>query len=286
MIQVGNQSPEMKPEPMVWLHRTGKDDVACGHFGGMPELPSDYEWPRHGETNLPLHFLGQIDLSRIPPLPSESRLQLPEQGFLYFFYDVEESYDFYNFETASKVLYSAHPGRSTAAPMDLPALGHEFGKPEPSGNYYSVNQDGEPSIRWFPAVQIGALVADSFESEEAYGSDAIRAQVAASILAVKDEGTSTIDPADHSAGFIPPIAAKPNQHFEIIRHQMLGAPVYVQNAARHFRKEGKSLLLQIASDGDVHPGFQWGDGGMIQFWIDPGDLRMCNFENAFAAWDG
>lgn len=61
-------------------------------------------------------------------------------------------------------------------------------------------------------------------------------------------------------------------------HQMLGFPLWLQNEDM---APGKVLLLQLDTDDatDDCPGWQWGDDGIIYFWISPEDLAGRNFDN-------
>ena len=79
-------------EPAIWPRRT-ETAVSASKLGGLPQLPSGIAWPRHGKTGLPVHFLAQIDLGRLPktPLPgARSDHRLPDGGALFFFADMEE----------------------------------------------------------------------------------------------------------------------------------------------------------------------------------------------------
>ncbi len=58
-----------------------KDALPRTFAGGLPEMPSDLQWPRCENGLLP--FIAQIDLAAIPALPNHP---LPRSGFLYFFY--------------------------------------------------------------------------------------------------------------------------------------------------------------------------------------------------------
>ena len=80
--------------PAIWLR--GRPDQASflSRLGGRPTLPPDIQWPRHGYTGTPLHFLAQIDLSSLPPTPLQNDLEahtLPKRGLLLFFADMVDS---------------------------------------------------------------------------------------------------------------------------------------------------------------------------------------------------
>jgi uncharacterized protein YwqG len=57
--------------------------IGASRFGGNPDVPEPFDWPRHRER--PLTFLGQIALAELC-VP-----ELPETGWLLFFYDVAET---------------------------------------------------------------------------------------------------------------------------------------------------------------------------------------------------
>lgn len=57
-------------------------------FGGAPDLPEGFEWPRYGygdETPLPLAFLAQFDCSGLAKHDKDGLL--PHEGVLSFFYE-------------------------------------------------------------------------------------------------------------------------------------------------------------------------------------------------------
>lgn len=105
--------------PAVQMIRTRVDEdmlpLGASKLGGHPDLPAGFEWPRWGDK--PLTFIGQFKLSEIanapdvdfepdPTVPQQlslwdmdtipstprhySEMMLPDQGMLYFFYDIDE----------------------------------------------------------------------------------------------------------------------------------------------------------------------------------------------------
>jgi uncharacterized protein YwqG len=77
----------------VDLRRGGREDyakVGNSRIGGVPDLPSDWEWPRSAGDGY-LNFILQLNLGEVPSLV---RNPLPERGVLYFFVEEEEpAYD-------------------------------------------------------------------------------------------------------------------------------------------------------------------------------------------------
>jgi uncharacterized protein YwqG len=64
--------------PTPWI----KPEIGCTKFGGIPDTPADFDWPRHTDT-VPYLFLMQINLAEAQRvLPGNP---LPKEGLLSFF---------------------------------------------------------------------------------------------------------------------------------------------------------------------------------------------------------
>lgn len=72
------------------------------------------------------------------------------------------------------------------------------------------------------------------------------------------------------------------QAYEQRRHKMFGTPDSVQTAAAE--NAHAYLLVQLQCD-DV-AGFQWGDAGVLQFWIRPDDLGAGHWDKAYMTFEG
>ncbi|PFK43949.1 hypothetical protein COI93_09350 [Bacillus cereus] len=72
----------------IHLHKGSDEQIAIGtsKLGGFPDLPNDLKIPTYKDT--PLHFIGQLNLEEVQPYHKENLL--PTKGMLYFFYDAEE----------------------------------------------------------------------------------------------------------------------------------------------------------------------------------------------------
>lgn len=112
-------------------------------FGGLPNLPAHYEWPRTPK-GVPLHFLAQIDCAEIS-FPTV----LPNSGLLFFFGrdDEEQIWDVYEPEDCCRVLYALDvnaeiPPRE--APDDLPPIGGPY--PRDAARDFLVGDERGPSV--------------------------------------------------------------------------------------------------------------------------------------------
>jgi len=108
--------------PAYGLYRRFPDKVpTLSYLGGAPTLPQGLTWPLHHATGLHCPFLGQIDLSALPPLNASP---LPTDGVLFFFLDPGTTGPTWG---QNCVLFT--PDRATVpntpapVPADLPALG-------------------------------------------------------------------------------------------------------------------------------------------------------------------
>lgn len=277
--------------PTIFLRRENGAQSSKSHFGGVPSLPANLAWPCHRSTGLPLHFLAQVDLSELPSTPlSPGGPQLPNQGMLFFFADLDEEmlWDADDPTDCTRVLYSRAAGGPSEVPANLPHIGHSFGEHTASGAFSGAITRGETPCSVFPEKSITPVMADSFEGQEAYGGGLHDLAAKETIISI-ERGLKTKVPKFDELGDLRLAAL--GQHsasdkFRIARHQMLGAAVNVQGAAHIAYASGRVSLLQIDSDPGIHEDFSFCDAGMVQFWIDPADLALEKFERAFATTEG
>jgi hypothetical protein len=101
--QVTGKFADFISEPGLLLLRpfpTNASIIGRSKQGGLPNLPSEYEWPeapsmyKKDELGtpkmLPMHFIAQIDCSELPELDN----LLPTKGMLFFFGLFEDGTDF------------------------------------------------------------------------------------------------------------------------------------------------------------------------------------------------
>jgi hypothetical protein len=118
--------------------------VGRSKFGGLPNLPEHYDWPRAPERGVPLHFLAQIDCAEIP-FPSP----LPDRGMLFFFArdDYEQLWGFDGDPAEDcRVIHALDAFGNTPPrepPPDLPPIGDEWGR----STYWDVAMGDPPRPR-------------------------------------------------------------------------------------------------------------------------------------------
>jgi hypothetical protein len=267
-------------------------------LGGLPALPSEIEWPRQHQSGTPLHFLAQIDLSRLPstPLGVSVAPTLPRSGLLFFFADLEEEMQWNEnggpFAT-TRVVFADQAGPERPAPNDIPEVLHGFG--EQAGGY-------ETGICVFPHAALEPHVIDTFGGVDPY-PDSENTYAAAAQAAMVASIEKAIGPLPVFAGqgaWDAIKAANPREYIQEFHlrsgdvrrelhcplHQMLGIGKNIQGTAEEARADGSILLLQIDTDLRLHEHFMFCDMGAAQFWIKPADLADGKFDKAWGTTEG
>jgi hypothetical protein len=289
---------DQQPEAAIWFRREIGGDVALSKLGGLPTLPPDIAWPRQCQTNSPLHFLAQIDLSRLPSTPldgSSNGPALPRSGVLFFFADMVEEMlwgdDGGPFAT-TRVVFADQAGPERTPPDDIPEILHEPG--EQGGGY-------ETGLRVYPQAALEPYVIDTFAGfKPRPATTETRAAAAQAATVASIERAIGPLPAFAGPGAWNAIkAANPREYvlelqfrhgvrreFHCPMHQMLGIGMSIQGTAESARAKGTVLLLQIDTDRLLHEHFMFCDMGAAQFWISPADLAERRFDKAWGTTEG
>ena len=150
-------------QPAIMLHRPYppvKLPRVNSHLGGLPALPSGYDWPRtNGGT--PLHFLAQIDCAELPQV----ELRLPRDGVLFFFARIDEEMAWWEVspQDACRVLFAPAVGEVPCAPpQDLPALMDGW-----TGFERTFHLEGDPPFRVYPSWPVVAFPIQSWPDHSA-----------------------------------------------------------------------------------------------------------------------
>ena len=111
--------------------------MAAGRFGGVPDVPPDFQWPCYetavyGDDTVkprPLSFLAQFDCAALTSLDPEGLL--PETGLLSFFYEMESQAWGFDPKDAGCARVFWFPDASVLAPAEVPdALLEDYRFPE------------------------------------------------------------------------------------------------------------------------------------------------------------
>ncbi len=239
----------------------GEHDLSIGasRIGGVPDMPPDFKWPlRNG---VPMSFIAQVGLGEAHAYDIHG--ELPARGMLWFFYDAKQ--ETYGADPTDRGGWSVmfkedYPGlQRIEAPTTLPA--------ESQFKACSVSFAKEVTLSQSPKLDIPHFdwTADEVQKYETLLS-------------------TFPTPEDHGA----------------VHHQLLGHPQTIQDDMRlecQLASHGVTdindpranelsnganewqLLLQVDSDDNI--GMQWGNTGMIYYWLKTSDLQKCDFDDSW-----
>jgi Domain of unknown function (DUF1963) len=260
----------------IWFGRV-RYAVSKSRLGGVPSLPADIGWPVNPRTKLPLHFLGQVDLSSVPTTPlfdAPNAPILPRIGMLFFFMALgqNEAAPVRLKATAkanSKVVYTRASGPDRAVPDDLPLI-------------VTLDIDGRPATT-FPAasVQAHAVPIDQNQPPDVL----LEAIERATGIPAPRLDSDALDQAIRTWPVTVPsyfVYASANPYVSIAMLQMFGVPSCFNSEGELAQSEGRHLLMQFD---DRIFGETMSMDSLTQFWIMPEDLRACRFDEAWATME-
>ncbi len=234
--------------------------VGESKLGGVPDLPAGVSWPEW--KGLPQSFIAQIRLDEARPY--DVNHLLPPRGMLWFFYDAQQ--ETFGDDPADRggwriFFKDGDPGQlqRTAAPAKLPATSRF--------HPCSVRFASEITLTQQPLLEIPGLEWTEAEQKQYDGL------------------LSTFpDAADHAA----------------IHHRLLGYPDTLQDDMRlqcqllshgvtdesdpraaALSKSAMDWLLLLQIDSDEHAGMNWGNSGMLYYWIERTNLQQQRFDDTW-----
>ena len=234
--------------------------LGASRLGGQPDLPAGAEWPHW--NGAPLGFIGQLCLDDLGSSPVAQALPAP--GRLYFFYDARQKVygDKPEDRGAWQVLYQADaddPLQRRPAPDGLPSQSRF----RPCSVAYSVEQTlpqrpvlFEPRLDWTPDEQAKY---EDFIFQHLSNRGWPRHRLWGHADEIQDDMHLQCQLAAHGAhGINDPRAAE------------------LAPGAMNWQ-----LLLQV--DTDQNTGMEWGNSGMLYYWIEKDALRARRFDNVWMA---
>jgi uncharacterized protein YwqG len=260
------------------LVRVKEDDeqpIGVSRVGGMPDLPSNFDWPRWRDT--PLSFLMQVNLADLAAFAIAN--DFPASGFLWFFYDPEQrTWGFDPTDRGSwKVVYRAvAPSQLArcAPPPDAVVLGLTDSMPNGSDRFLKsatflpcmVHFAEEQSFPAFDEAVLTPLQLSN-EEEDNYCNLATRDRRHVQMFGypAPEQASGMRLECQLAANGVYVGDGLWREHPAIAWHEI---------EATHWH-----LLLQLDSYNES--GMNWGSEGKIYFWIHHGDLLTRNFGNVW-----
>ncbi len=238
---------------------------AASRFGGVPDLPPAFQWPRWGGRSLA--FLGQINLGE--EAAREPEAGIPSNGLLLFFYDVQQQ---------PSGLDPAHRG---SCHVVILANGEPL-EPDPEGRAWFAEQplafSQELTLPAAHSVQVGPLGLD-YEERTAWNS--LRERLAALQGVVLEESSTEWFALNRLLGYPDPVhAGEIELDCQLVANglDLTGGDGYL-DPRRDELEPGAAdwrLLLQLSVDSQ--PGSEWGQSlRRLYLWIREPALRSGDF---------
>jgi uncharacterized protein YwqG len=221
-------------------------ELGASRFGGSPDLPAGYPWPKCDE--FPLPFVAQINLSEMASY--DPMHLLPAEGLLSFFFDIDAFFESWTTRHQSwRVLYT----RNTHTALQRVAIPELVAK-----------------RRCYRSSAVSCSAELTLPDYSQYDSTSVE-RLGLSGLLTNEEELAYYEVQARLAG-----TAETKYHSAL--HRLLGHPDVVQ-WDMHRDLEGAltewQLLFQMDSDGA--PDTEWGDTGRIYYWIRTHDLAKRDF---------
>jgi len=248
----------------IRLYTTAVDEfllsVGASKLGGVPDLPPGTNWPIW--KGLPQSFIAQIRIDDVRPYDTDGLL--PQSGMLWFFYDAQQQT--FGADPADlggwRVIFIAGNPRGlqrTPTPARLPASS-QF-------KACAITFASEMTLSQQPKLEIPNL--DWTDAEQKQYETLL----------------STFPNAADRA---------------MVHHRLLGHPDTIQDDMRlecQFASHGVTdirdpraaelskgamdwqLLLQI--DSDEQAGMEWGNTGMLYYWVQSAELQALRFDTTW-----
>lgn len=260
--------PSIRLDAVLWDEEKEEEPLMVGEskFGGLPDLPASLSWPANGEEHLA--FLAQINLGDV--VCKDKKCQLPPQGMLYFFYDIERQP--WGFDPAEKdswrvMYYDGDPAVLKQA--DLPSDLDE----EVVFDEFAVKLKKEWTIPPFDSMEMEEL---EFSEDELDGYYDL---IDKSELEFEEESEEE-SRLGRMLGYPDQIQGNMQVECELVdRGYNLAEEIDVSKLDVHEIEETAHrwvLLMQIESCGLTE--MMWGDEGRVYFWIKKEDLVALRFD--------
>ncbi|RBL89779.1 YwqG family protein [Chitinophaga flava] len=234
------------------------NDVQPGasRIGGTPDLPESIAWPTDNKGNY-LSFIAQLRLQEIKPFDTYN--VLPDAGYLFFFYDADQSMGGYSPD--ERHLFSVIYFEGAEEDLRFPDF------PESLSAQYApcaLSFETQVSMPYKWGKEFSFL---SSEERDTYGEQIWK----------EAETNKTLGHADILQGEMETLCQiVTNKEFTGDFNKFNG-PEY--DELRAGAKDWQLLLQVDSNEGNAN--MMWADLGRLYFWIKKQDLKEKNFDNCW-----
>lgn len=260
----GSLSAMLQPAIRLQTFSCNEDELPLGssRIGGRPDLPDDVMWPIWKDE--PLAFLAQINLSDLSKFSFAS--VLPREGWLYFFYDANQStWGFDPNDKGSWAVVFIPNSKTQIRRREVPS-----GIPQ-NGFYKSCGVKSRAIITpqpWeSPAVEKLKL---SRTEQDVY-------------MEFLDELRENERVSHQLIGHPQPIQGDMQLECQLVVNGLYcgNSTGYSDPRAKELARGAENWGLLFQLDSDDEAGMMWGDVGRLYFWINQENLLHRRFEESW-----
>jgi len=255
----------LQPALCLTTTRCAQEELPLGstRIGGRPDLPQHVAWPVW--NGKPQSFLAQINLADLAGYPTAS--SLPEQGWLIFFYDAEQStWGFDPKDRGSWTVLHLREDQSGLLRRDLPT------------------ELPEHAVFLPCRVELSEIVTAAPVELLALDSRGINADERDAYCDILDAEQTENDVRHQLLGHPWPIQGDMQLECQLASHGFyLGSiwPNLGDSKVRDLASDAGNWQLLLQIDSDQNAEMCWGDAGRLYFWIYQEDMRVQNFQNVW-----
>lgn len=236
--------------------RFDSNQIGASKFGGWPDIPTQFDWPKY--NGHALVFVAQIRLEDVKQYDLD-RL-LPMGGIMYFFYDlVSAGYDpLHRGAWQICIGNTGVRGLARAVPPTTLDPGIQCELPPCSLSFRSAISLPDPN---------SALVASLDLSDDEF-----------------EQYVEVVGPPSHQLlGYPRLVQGEMELECQLASNGLYcGDETGYKDPRRSELESGSAewhLLLQLATD--TKAGFNWGDDGIVYYWMRRADLGSMRFDRAW-----
>lgn len=238
------------PSVRLSTHRSNEAQLApgCTRFGGTPDTPTDWVWPVFKGSALP--FVAQLNLTEMASYIDFSPF-LPDSGILTFFFDVDA---FFN------------TGSGDAATWKV----EYFEQAPPATSRYTVASEMPVPAIIYPPCPVTCTLEWTLPDYDPYSTTFLQRPGITQLL-TEEEKREYYDLQSTLSG-------RKGLKYHRAIHRFLGHPDIIQVDMRaDLGGEASDWLLLLQVDTDGTTDMDWGDTGMIYYWMRRQDALRRDF---------
>lgn len=272
-----------QPAVALTTSRVNEEEIPLGasKFGGLPHVPKRFSWPRRDRQ--PLMFLAQINLADVPRGHLEPGL-LPDNGTLYFFYDVLSDASGLHHEDRGSFLVIYEDGSNPRTKRQKPPKAKRKGVHDYALDQWSRNRSCRVSLSESVSLDPEAVFAIEEHIQESQVDSMLELHDQIFFRFHGRHGNGVHRLFGHPDQIQGPVWEYCQRNFMKLFPEA-AQPEGPQNAAETLRhgQDDWRLLLQIDSDDNAD--WMWGDAGSLYFCIREQDLRAWNFDRVWGIFE-